>query len=144
MADALALLHRVRAAQADQARRDLAAALAAENQAAEARGVAESTLRREAAEHPEDAAHPLAAAYAAWRPCGLATLQRAITACLETSVQTVERRAALAESRAGARAVEVLEEARAAARRAALWHREQLTIEESQAGKGRGYGNCNA
>ncbi len=138
MADVLALLHRLRAAQADQARRDLAVALTAENQAAEARGNADSALRREAAEHPSDAAHPLAAAYAVWRPRGLATLHRAATACHDTSVQTVERRAALAENRAAARAVEVLEEARAAARRAALWRREQLAIEESQAGKAGG------
>ncbi len=117
MTDALATLHRLRRLATDQARRDLAATLATA-QAAETRLEAlQAALAAEAAAAETDPAHPLAGAYARWLPAAQSRRAAAATAVDEADARTAVARAALAEARAAARAVEFMADERAATAR---------------------------
>lgn len=121
--DPFATLLKLRRAEVEEARRDLADALAqAAVHATEARE-AFAALEREAASDP--------ALYAAWLPRGI---EHALSAAAkaQASEQAVEAaRLALAEARAAERAVEVMAERRAAdeARRRA--RKEQAALDEA-------------
>jgi len=132
--DPLATLHRLRKLGADQARRDLAASLAAESQAEQRHRDAAIALKREAAAHPADVAHELANAFAAWRPRGLAELSGAAMACREATAHTVLSRAELATWRAAERAVQSIQDERSAARRVEVQRHEQVRLDDFKAG----------
>jgi flagellar export protein FliJ len=135
MADALATLHRLRRLAGDEARRALAAALAAER-AAEAKFQSlQAAMAAEAASAPNDAAHPLAGAYANWLPAAQAQRTAARAAMRAAEAEVGVARAALAQARAAARAVEVIEETRAADARHARLRRDQIVADDLAGGK---------
>ncbi|HTZ71673.1 MAG TPA: hypothetical protein VMB71_13540, partial [Acetobacteraceae bacterium] len=72
MADALATLARLRRLATDAARRQLAAAVAAERAAADRLNAARAAVTAEARAAPTDAAHPLAGSFALWLPASQA------------------------------------------------------------------------
>ena len=114
MPDTLTTLRRLRQLAANHARRELAAALGTEHDAERRQTQAQTALQREAAADPLDAAHPLAGAYASWRPAGIAAMQRAAAAASAAAATVMTARATLAAARAAERAVEKLQEDRAA------------------------------
>jgi flagellar biosynthesis chaperone FliJ len=130
MADALATLRRLRQIEADQARRALGAALAASLEAERCAQAARAALQTEARAAPVDAAHPLAGSYAAWLPAGQTAVREAAVAECTAHAHAEATRAALAEARAVERAVETVQDARAAVRRAAALKREQVELDD--------------
>jgi flagellar biosynthesis chaperone FliJ len=130
VADAIARLLRLRTAQADAARRDLADALREAEAASLRVETARVALRREAEAAPTDALHPLAGAYAAWLPAGRAAIARAGAEASERQAEAEAARAALAAARMEARACETLAEAQAAARRVAREKAAQVAMED--------------
>jgi flagellar export protein FliJ len=130
MADPLATLRRLRQIEADQARRALAAALTASHEADRRAQAARAALQTEARAAPADAAHPLAASYAAWLPAGQTAVREAAAAERTAQARADATRAALAEARAAERAVETVQDARAAARHAAALKREQVELDD--------------
>jgi hypothetical protein len=130
MADALATLRRLRQIEADQARRALAAALAASLEADRRAQAARTALETEARAAPADAAHPLAGSYAVWLPVGQTEVREAGAADRTAQTRADATRAALAEARAAERAVEIVQAARAAARHAAVLKREQVELDD--------------
>jgi hypothetical protein len=132
MADALATLRRVRQMEADQARRDLAATLAASLDAERRAQAARTALQTEARAVAVDAAHPLAGSFANWLPAGQAAVRSAAAAERTAQARAEASRAALAEARAAERAVETVQDARAAARRTTALKREQIELDDFQ------------
>jgi flagellar biosynthesis chaperone FliJ len=130
VADALATLRRLRQIEADQARRALAAALAASLEAERRAQAARTALQTEARAAPVDAGHPLAGSYAAWLPTGQTAVREAAAAERIAQTRADATRAALAEARAAERAVETVLDARAAARHAASLRREQVELDD--------------
>ncbi len=121
--DPFATLLKLRRAEVEQARRDLADALAqASAHAADARA-AFAALEREAASDP--------ALYAAWLPRGIEQALGA-AARAKAAEQAVEAaRVALAEARAAERAVEVMAERRAAEQARRRARKEQAMLDEA-------------
>jgi flagellar biosynthesis chaperone FliJ len=117
MTDALATLLRLRRLAADQARRDLAASLGAENRAAHASAEATANLARQAGASPRDAAHPLAGAFTAWLPSGQATASAAAHALQAATAAVNDCRDVLAQARAAERAVAHIQQTRKTAAR---------------------------
>jgi flagellar export protein FliJ len=130
MADALATLRRLRRMNADQARRDLAASLAASSEANQRAQVARAALQSEARAAAVDAGHPLAGSYAAWLPAGQMAVRETVTAERTAQLRAEASRAALAEARAAERAVETVQDAQAVARQAAALKREQAELDD--------------
>jgi flagellar biosynthesis chaperone FliJ len=122
--DPLATLARLRKLAVNEAKRDLAEALAAEDAALARATAAEAALTDEA-----ETADP--AAYAAWLPRGLAEA-RAEAAKAEAAARAAERqRLLLAEARAAERAVELLADKRAAEAAKAADRRAQAMLDEA-------------
>jgi flagellar export protein FliJ len=130
MADALATLRRLRQMEADQARRDLAASLAASAEANQRAEAARAALQNEARAAPMDAAHPLAGSYAAWLPAGQTAVRDATASERTAQARAEASRAVLATARAAERAVETVQDARAATRRVAALKREQINLDD--------------
>jgi hypothetical protein len=130
MADPIARLARLRTAEADAARRDLATAMRAAEAAAAAVAGAQAALSHEARNAPADPTHALAGAYAAWLPAGRAAIARARAEEATRAVGVHAARVTLAAARMALRACENLAEAQAAERRAADIKSEQLMLED--------------
>ncbi len=126
---------RLRAAEADAARRDLAAALRSHDSAARHLAGARGALAAEAREAPGDPAHPLAGAYASWLPSAQAAIQRAAAEQTARAAALELSRAALAEARIALRACESLAEAQRLARREVALKREQDVLEDAVRGR---------
>jgi hypothetical protein len=135
MADPVARLMRLRAAEADAARRDLAVALRAHDAAAEHLGAAVDRVHQEAAAAPSDPTHPLAPAFAIWLPQGAAAIQRARVEFASRSLALDLARGALAGARVAERACETLAEERAVERRAERLAAEQVLLEDLARGR---------
>jgi flagellar biosynthesis chaperone FliJ len=131
MADPIARLLRLRAAQADAARRDLAIALRAREAAGAQTASAQHAVSREAKGAPRDPMHPLAGAYTTWLPSGQAAIARARVEEQALAVAAEQSRAALAQARMAVKACESLAEARAEVRRLEGLRREQVTLEDA-------------
>jgi hypothetical protein len=114
MADALATLLRLRKLHTDQARRALAEALAAEAAAATAASATRATIRAELAAPPPPANHPLAGGFPAWLPAARAALANTEIRLTQAQTRSEANRAALTAARAATRAVEAVQETRAA------------------------------
>lgn len=115
---------------ADEARRELALRIAAEQGAEHAVAAARQALAAEmafATHHPGDDA---AFAHASWRPAGLAAQQEAQARLAQAEAATQAARAALAQARAGARAVEQLADLARARRRDEAARAAQLRMED--------------
>jgi flagellar biosynthesis chaperone FliJ len=122
--DPLATLARLRRLAVNEAKRDLADALAAEDAALARATAAEAALTGEA-----ETSEP--GAYAAWLPRGLAEA-RAEGAKAEAAGRATERqRLTLAEARAAERAVELLAARRAAEAAKAADRRAQAMLDEA-------------
>jgi hypothetical protein len=131
MADTVARLIRLRAAEANAAARAVAAASRAQGEAEARLAATQRAIPAEAAAVPLGADHPLAGAFAAWLPAGQAAIRRA-------AMEEAARRAALETARSGLvaakvalRACEALQEARAEAGRAVALKAEQVVMEEA-------------
>ena len=133
-ADSVTRLMRLRVAEADAARRNLADALRALENAASQVVSAREAVIHEGVCAPADAAHPLAGAYAAWLPAGEAAVAdaHAIEAARQAGFEA--SRAALADARLAVRACEMLAQAQAAHRRAAGLKKAQIMIEDGARG----------
>jgi hypothetical protein len=131
MADPIARLLRLRAAQADAARRDLAAALCAQEAAGAQTAAALHAISREAKAAPRDVTHPLAGAYTTWLPAGQAAIMRARSEEQARAAAAAAARAALAQARMAVKACETLAEARAETRRLEWLRHEQATLEDA-------------
>ncbi|WP_144186465.1 hypothetical protein [Elioraea rosea] len=122
--DPLATLARLRRLSVNEARRDLAAAIAAEDAALARAEAAERALTTEAEQGDPGA-------YAAWLPLGLAQA-RAEAAKADAAARASERRRlALAEARAAERSVEILAEKRDAEAAKAAQRRAQAMLDEA-------------
>ncbi len=99
--DPLVTLARLRRLAVSEAKRDLAEALLAEDEALTRAAAAEAALTAEA-----ETTEP--GAYAAWLPRGLAVAQAEATRAAAARRATERRRIALADARAAERAVEIL------------------------------------
>jgi flagellar biosynthesis chaperone FliJ len=121
--DRFATLARLRRLAVDQAKRDLADALAEAGARDRAAAAALLLLDREAASDP--------ALYGAWLPAGLRRAGEAQAAAEAAAAAVATARALLAEARAAERAVELMAEryAAAAAKRAA--RRAQAALDEA-------------
>jgi flagellar export protein FliJ len=131
MADATARLLRLRAAEADAARRDMAAAMAAQDATMAREAQARAAVTREMRGAPRDAADPLIGAYAAWLPAGQAAIGRARNEAAAAVRAVDAARAALASARMAYRACESLADAQAEARRLDALKREQVTLDDA-------------
>jgi hypothetical protein len=131
MADALAILARLRRLQVTQAQRAMADALAAERGAALAKAAAGAALCREALATPGDAAHPLARGYAAWLPAGQADMRAAHAAGRVAEAGVDKARTALAELRAAESAVAHVCQERASAGHARILKKQQAELESA-------------
>jgi hypothetical protein len=130
MADPVARLLRLRAAEEAALRRALAEAMRARDAAGARRAAAVAALAHEASIAPSDAESPLVGAFAAWLPTARAAITVAVTA-EQAAAATVERaRAALAAARVAARACESVVEAQAVARRAADMRAAQVALDD--------------
>jgi hypothetical protein len=130
MADPVARLMRLRTAQADTARRDLAAALRANDEAEAHIAASRAALHREAGAAPADAAHPLIAAFAAWLPAGQAEIRRIAAEQMLAEAALVSARNILSEARVAMRACESLADSLTASRRKDAQQRAQTTLED--------------
>jgi hypothetical protein len=130
VADSLVILRRLRALEADRARRDLAASLSAERAAEGAVLQTEAALKHESQGPATDAANPLAGAYAAWRPVGLAARHAAMERHHQSQISTAANRELLAAVRAAERAVEIVLENRAADRGRLQQQHQQLLLDD--------------
>jgi flagellar export protein FliJ len=110
MSKALDTLGRLRKLEAEQAKRDLAAAIAAELAASRALMQAQAVVARES--RVVNAAAP--GAFAAWLPAASAAIARCKAAETQAAAERDAARAALAERRAALKATETLLDARAA------------------------------
>jgi flagellar export protein FliJ len=135
MADPVARLLRLRAAEADAARRDLAAALRAHDAAGHHLAAARAAIAAEARLAPRDATHPLIGAYAAWLPSGQAVIQQTALAEAAAALALERSRTALAGARLAVRACENLADAQQAERRRAALAQEQLVLEDAVRGR---------
>jgi flagellar biosynthesis chaperone FliJ len=128
---ALRVVARLRKLAIDEARRELAARLAAEARAAEADRTAQASLRREhqaaLALGAEDAA---IGAFATWLPRGLEARNVARDASARAQEAAQEGRAVLATARASAEAVAQMLARLAAERLAEANRREQAVLDE--------------
>jgi hypothetical protein len=131
MPNALARLMRLRAAQADTARRDLACALRAHDVSAAQLAASRAALRREARAVPGDQAHPLIGAYAAWLPTGQARIDRAVADQAVADHGLTTARVMLTEARLAMRACESVAESQSVSCRKDRLMREQLALEDS-------------
>jgi flagellar export protein FliJ len=131
MADPVARLLRLRAIEADAARRAVAAALRAQGEAEARLAVAQHAISAEARIGVADAADPLAGAFARWLPAGQAAIRRAAMEEAAKRAALEVARGALTAARVSVRACETLQETQAALRREAVLKAEQLAIEES-------------
>ena len=134
MADTMALLHRLRRLHVEQAKRVMAGALAAERAAELAATAANAALRREAAEAPGDAAHPIAPGYGAWLPSGQAALRSARASQNEAALWVDNARAQLAGVRAEECAIAHVCRERDAAAQARAMRKQQAALESVAAG----------
>ncbi len=108
MSKALDTVARLRKMEAEQAKRDLAAAVAAEMAAARALTQAQAVVAREAR-----VVNPSApGAFAAWLPEASATIKRCVTAKTQAGMARESARAALAGRRSALKAAETLVEER--------------------------------
>ena len=130
MADALATLARLRRLTADYARRELAAALAEERDAAALEAAALDSLRREAEAAVVDAAHPLAGRFSEWLPAGQAALLGAVSVKHAALARVGAARGLLGEARAAERAVTQLREAQGDRARVAERRAEQVRLDD--------------
>jgi hypothetical protein len=125
---------RLRVAEADAARRILAEALrAVENATCQVISAKEAMIH-EGVCAPADAAHPLAGAYAIWLPSGKAAVADAHAAEAASQAGFEASRAALADARLAVRACEMLAEAQAAHRRAEMLKGAQIVLEDGARG----------
>ncbi len=131
MADPIARLGRLRAAESDAARRDLATALRAAEAANAAIAGAQAALNHETRAAPTDATNELAGSYAAWLPAGRAAVARARAEEATRAVAVEAARVSLAAARMALRACETLAEAQAGERRVAEVKAEQMKLEDS-------------
>jgi flagellar export protein FliJ len=131
MADPVARLMRLRAAQENAARRDLAAALRDREAAGARTAAALAAIAREAKGAPREATHPLAGAYTAWLPAGQAAIARARAEEAARAAAADQARAVLTQARMAVKACETLAEARAETKRLAWLRREQATLEDA-------------
>ena len=130
MRDPITRLLRLRTAEANAARRDLADALRASDAAQAAVTAARDALPREAA------APAPAGAYADWLPAGRAAIARAHAEAAVHDVTVGLARAALTEARIATRACEQAAETQAQTRRADKLRDAQFALEDaSQARK---------
>ena len=127
MGDTIARLARLRTAEADAARRDLAAAMHAAETAAAAVASAQAALDHEASHAQAEA---LSGAYAAWLPIGRAAVARARAEEATRAVAVAAARVTLAAARMALRACETLAEAQDAERRTAGIKAEQAMLED--------------
>lgn len=130
MADAIARLLRLRAAEADAARRSLAKALHDKDLTTAQVEDAADALEAETRMAPRDLSHPLAGAFAAWLPAGHQAIARAQADNAATEAALATARNALTEARLAVRACETFAEVRKAATRAAALGREQVLLED--------------
>jgi flagellar biosynthesis chaperone FliJ len=129
--DALATLLRLRRLAADQARRDLAVSLAAEQRAAQASADAAADIERQADAAPRGADHPLAGAFSAWLPAGRETA-RAASHALNAATDAVSTcRDTLAHARAAERAVEHIQQDRKTAARVVAQRKQQAALDDT-------------
>ena len=138
MSHALAIIGRLRKLVVDQARRELAARLAAEAAAGTAEQAAHKALLREReaarALHTEDIA---SGAFAAWLPRGLQAIAAARNASVQAQTAAAQGGAALTEARAAAEVVEQMLAREVAARVLEANRREQAALDEvGQRGSG--------
>jgi flagellar biosynthesis chaperone FliJ len=108
MSKALDTLARLRKLETEQAKRDLAAAIAAETAASRALMQAQAVVAREA--RVVNAALP--GAFAAWLPAASATIARCKAAETQAATAREDARAALAGHRSALQATQTLREAR--------------------------------
>jgi flagellar export protein FliJ len=131
MADPIARLLRLRAAQENAARRDLAAALRAQEAAGAQTAAARNTVSLEAKGAPRDATHPLAGAYTTWLPAGQAAIARARAEEQSRAAAAEQARAVLVQARLAVKACETLAETRAETARRDSRRRAQLLLEDA-------------
>ncbi len=126
MAKALDTLARLRRLETEQAKRDLAGAVAAEIAAARALTQAQAMVAREIR-----VVNPAApGAFAAWLPSGLAEIERCQTTERQAGAAREAARAALAGRRAALKATDTLLEARAQQERLEAERRAIKTLDD--------------
>ncbi len=130
MADPIARLARLRAAEADAARRDLATALRAAETASAAVAGAHAAMAYEVRAAPAEPTHELAGAYATWLPGARAAIARARAEEATRAVTAEAARVGLAAARLALRACETLAEGQATERRAGRIKGEQVELED--------------
>jgi flagellar export protein FliJ len=131
MPNALARLLRLRAAQADIARREVAAALRAHDVSGAQLASSRAALAHEARAASGAPGHELTGAYAAWLPVGQARFNLAQAGTAVTGQRLATARLTLTEARIAVRACETMAESHAAARRKNALLREQVALDDS-------------
>jgi flagellar export protein FliJ len=124
-------LIRLRAAQADTARRGLATALRAHDVAGAQLAASRAALAHEAGVASGEPSHSLIGAYTAWLPGGQARIGRAQADQAVTEQSLATARSMLTEARMAVRACETMAESQSASRRKDALLREQIAVEDS-------------